>query len=122
MLGLGGRRWMSCTAARLKTRIDDPTSWHATVDTVTVPARKELLDRFAAVLADLGARHGLSNLRHGGAGTVVADVEAGRTYLDLARFELEAESLLGTSFTVVSSDAPRAGRIVAGPLRSVDAA
>ena len=32
---------------------------------VTVPTSEELLDRFAAVLADLGARHGLSNLRHG---------------------------------------------------------
>ena len=89
---------------------------------MTAPASEELLDRFAAVLANLGARHGLSNLRHGGAGTVVADVEAGRTYLDLARFELEAESLLGTSLTVVSSDAPRADRIVAGPLRLVDVA
>jgi hypothetical protein len=47
---------------------------------VTAPTGKELLDRFAAVLVGLGARHGLSNLRHGGAGTVVADVEAGRTY------------------------------------------
>ncbi len=92
------------------------------MDTVTSPTSKELLDRFAAVLADLGVRHGLSNLRHGGVGIVVADVAAGRTYLDLAWFELEAESLLGTSLTVVSSDAPRAGRIVAGPLRSVDVA
>lgn len=56
---------------------------------VTTPASKELLDLFVAVLTDLGTRHGLSNLRHGGAGTVVADVEAGRTYLDLTRFELE---------------------------------
>jgi hypothetical protein len=90
---------------------------------VTAPTSKELLDRFAAVLVGLGARHGLSSLRHGGgAGTVVADVEAGRTYLDLGRCELEAESLWGTSLTVVSSDAPRANRIVAGPLRSVDTA
>ncbi len=92
------------------------------MDAVAASTSKELLDRFAAVLADLGTRYGLSNLRHGGAGTVVADVEAGRTYLDLAQFELEAESLLGSSLTVVSSDAPRASRIVAGPLRSVDAA
>lgn len=89
---------------------------------MAVPASKELLDRFAAVLADLGARHGLANLRHGGVGTVVADVAAGRTYLNLALFELEAESLLGASLTVVSSDAPRAARIVAEPLRAVDAA
>ena len=67
-------------------------------------------------------RHGLSNLRHGGVGTVVADVEAGRTYLDLAQCELEAEPLWGTSLTVVNSGALRADRIVAGPLRSVDAA
>jgi hypothetical protein len=45
---------------------------------VSAPTSKELLDRFAAVLGGLGARHGLSNLRHGGAGTVVTDVEAGR--------------------------------------------
>jgi hypothetical protein len=44
------------------------------------------------------------------------------TALDLARCELEAKSLWGTSLTVVSSDAPRADRIVAGPLRSVDTA
>lgn len=36
--------------------------------------------------------------------------------------EFEAEFRQGTSLTVVSSDAPRAHRIVAGPLRSVDAA
>lgn len=94
----------------------------AILPVVSFLATDELLDRFAAVLADLGTRHGLSNLRHGGVGTVVTDVEPGRTYLDLARFELEAESLLGASLTVVSADAPRASRIAAGPLRAADAA
>ncbi len=85
-------------------------------------APADLLDRFAAVLADLAQRHGLSDLRHGGPGTIVADVAAGRTLSDLARFELEAESLLGHEVFVVSSDAPAAGRLAGGPLRSSNAA
>lgn len=93
-----------------------------TVGHVKAPAPEELLDRFAAVLADLAERHGLSNLRHGGPGTVVADVEPGRTLSDLARFELEAESLLDHELFVVSSDAPAAHRLTGGPLRSSDAA
>jgi hypothetical protein len=61
---------------------------------VKTPAPEELLDRNATVLADLAIRHGLTQLRHGGPGTVAADVEPGRTLNDLAQFELEAESLL----------------------------
>jgi hypothetical protein len=59
----------------------------ATLEGMLNPASPELLDRFAAVLATLGARHGLSNFRHGEEGEVVADVEPGRTYFDLGRFE-----------------------------------
>jgi hypothetical protein len=81
-----------------------------------------LLDRFAAVLADLAGRHGLSKLRHGGHGTIVAEVEPGRTLTDLARFELDAESLLGHEVFVISDDAPAADRVVGGPLRSPNAA
>lgn len=86
------------------------------------PAPEALLDRFAAVLGDLAARHGLSNLRHGGPGTVVADVEHGRTLTDLAMFELEAESLIGHEVFVISSDAPAAPRLVGEPLRTPAAA
>jgi hypothetical protein len=72
-------------------------------------APEEPLDRYAAVLADLAQRHCLSKLRHGGPGTIVTDVAQGRTLADLARFELEAESLLGHEVFVVSSDAPAGG-------------
>jgi hypothetical protein len=89
---------------------------------VKASAPEELLDRYAAVLADLAQRHGLSNLRHGGPGTIVADVAPGRTLADLARFELEAESLLGHEVFVVSSDAPAAPRLAGEPLRSSNAA
>jgi hypothetical protein len=94
----------------------------ATIGHVLEPASPELLDRFAAVLADLGARHGLSNFRHGGEGKVVADVEPGRTYFDIGQFELEAESLLGSGLFVVGSGAPSAAHIAGAPLRSTDAA
>ena len=89
---------------------------------MNLPANEELLDRYAAVLVGLGQRHGLSGLTHGGPGTLVVDVEPGRTYLDLARFELEAEALLGAGVTVVSSDAPRGREITGAPLRAADAA
>ena len=94
----------------------------ATVSRVSTPAPDAVLDRFAAVLADLAVRHGLSNLRHGGAGTIVADVESGRTLMDMALFELEAESLIGHEVFVVSSDAPAAGTIVGDALRAPAAA
>jgi hypothetical protein len=97
-------------------------SCSATVRQVKTSAPEELLDRYAAVLADLAQRHGLSKLRHGGPGTIVADVAQGRTLADLARFELEVESLLGQEVFVVSSDAPAAPRLAGEPLRSSNAA
>jgi hypothetical protein len=81
-----------------------------------------LLDRYAAVLVDLGKRHGISHLRHGGPGTVVADVEAGRTYFDLARFEMEARALLDHDVALVASDAPAAADLSGEPLASPNAA
>ncbi len=42
------------------------------------PASDELLDRYGPVLADLGASWGISALRHGRPGTLVADVAPGR--------------------------------------------
>lgn len=76
----------------------------------------DVLDRFAPVLVDLAGRHGLSNLRHGGPGTVVVDVAPGRSYFDLAEFEYEAEAVLDYDLFVVSSGAPAAGRITGEPL------
>jgi len=89
---------------------------------VRTPAPPELLDRYAAVLFDLAVRHGLSQLRHGGRGTIVAEVEPGRTLTDLAHFELEAESLLGHDVFVVSSDAPAAAQLAGAPLTASHAA
>lgn len=89
---------------------------------VKTPAPEELLDRYAAVLADLATRHGLTNLRHGGLGTVIADVEPGRTLTDLAQFELESESLLNHEIFVISSDAPAAAALTGHPLQAPHAA
>ncbi len=86
------------------------------------PASEDLLNRYGAVLGDLGAAHGLSRLRHAAAGVVVADVEDGRTLSDLARFELEAESLLGAALAVIASDAPAAARLASAPLQATSAA
>ena len=80
------------------------------------PDPEELLDRYAAALDGLAARYGLSHLRHGGVGTVIADVEPGRTLTDLARFEREAESLIGYDIFVMSSDAPAAQNSGGAPL------
>jgi len=80
-------------------------------------ATEDQLDRSAELLSVLGHRHGLSGFRHAGPGAVVADAEAGRTYLDVARFELEAEGMLRARLTVITSGAPSAaeagGRAIA---------
>lgn len=73
-----------------------------------MPASEELLDCYAAALVSLSGRHGLSNLRYGGSGTVIADVEPNRSLINLANFELEAETLLAHEVFVMSSDAPAA--------------
>ena len=86
------------------------------------PAPPDLLDRYAALLTDLGRRHGIVNLRHGGPGKVVADVEQGRTYFDLARFEMEARSILGHDVAVISADAPSAAGLAGPPLKASRAA
>lgn len=86
------------------------------------PASPDLMDRYAALLVDLGRRHGITNLRHGGPGKVVADVEPGRTYFDLARFEMEVQSILGHDVAVVSTDTPLAAEIAGPPLKPSRAA
>lgn len=85
-------------------------------------ASEEQLDRATPVLRNLARRHGLSNLRHAGPGVVVADVASGRTYFDVARFELEAEAVLRAAVHVVSSGAEAAPAIVGRELGVTDAA
>lgn len=88
-------------------------------DTITVmePATSRQLDRHVAVLRNLAAKHGLSNLRHSTRpGTLVADVDRGRTYFDLARFEVEAEAILRATVYVLPAGAPAAAELVRGPL------
>lgn len=80
------------------------------------PANEEQLVRFARVLATLGERHGLSNFRKAGEGQVIADIEKGRTYFDVAGFELEAENLLQAGVSVVLSGTEFAAQVDRGPL------
>lgn len=94
----------------------------SSMDESLLPASDDLLDRYGAVLADLGVAHGLFRLRHGGPGVVVADVEPGRTLSDLARFEIEAESLLGAALALIASDTLAAARLVGEPLRATSVA
>ena len=86
------------------------------------PASDELLDRYAAVLHTLGAAHGITGLRHGRPGWLVGDVAPGRTLMDMARFELEAESLLGAGVALMASSAPAAAGMAGAPLRVTSAA
>lgn len=78
--------------------------------------------RFAQVLTDLGVRHGLSNLHRAGDGRIIADIAAGMTYLDVSRFELEAEAVLQAGVSVILSETETATRLDRGPLRADKAA
>lgn len=79
-------------------------------------ATSEQLVRFAQVLTDLGVRHGLSNLHRAGDGRIIADIAAGQTYLDVARFELEAEAVLQAGVSVILSETETADRLDRGSL------
>ncbi|MDE3202902.1 MAG: hypothetical protein KGQ66_01620 [Acidobacteriota bacterium] len=79
-------------------------------------ATEEQIVRFAQVLTDLGVRHGLSNLHRAGVGRIIADIAEGQTYLDVARFELEAEAVLQAGVSVILSDTETATRLDGGPL------
>ena len=79
-------------------------------------ATEGLLVRFAQVLMDSGVRHGLSNLHRAGDGRVIADIAEGMTYLDVARFGLEAEAVLQASVSVVLSETETASRLDRGSL------
>lgn len=97
---------------------DDFAVSGATVRSVE-SASEEQLDRATPVLLNLARRHGLSSLRHAGPGLLVADVANGRTYFDIARFELEAEAVLRAAVHVVSSGADAAPAIAGRELGGV---
>lgn len=87
-------------------------------DTIGVmeDASEQQIDRFRHVLTTLAERNGLTNLRRAGDGHVIADVEKGRTYFDVAGFELQAESLMGARVDVILAQTPSAAREDRGPL------
>jgi len=78
--------------------------------------------RNARALETLAGNHGLTNLRLAGDGRLIADVEAGRTLLDIARFEIEAQAVLQATIAVISSRAPLAAQVDKGPLAASPAA
>lgn len=84
-------------------------------------ADDETFHRAAELVEALAAHHGLSEVRLGQyAGELVATVAADRDYFDLARFEMELESLLRARVRVVSAGAR--GARPRGPLRRDNAA
>jgi len=86
------------------------------------PASEEQLIRYARVLVNLGKQHGLSNFRRAGDGRLIVDIAHGRTYLDIARFELAAEGLLQAGVSVILTGTETATRADRGPLTTNQAA
>lgn len=93
-----------------------------TVVDVDAPlADDEVLHRHAALLEVLAERHGLSALALGSApGELVAGVREGRTYLDVAVFELEVIDAVGRDVHVTPAGAP--GAHIRAPLTAAPAA
>lgn len=85
-------------------------------------ATEAQLIRFARALENLAAKHGLSNLHLAGDGQLIADIPSGRTLLDVARFELEAQVVLQARVFAISSRAPIAEQLDRGPLTAAPAA
>lgn len=84
-------------------------------------ADDEALHRHAALLEVLAERHGLSSLALGSApGELVVIVGEGRTYLDVAAFELEVIDAVGRDVHVTPTGAP--GAHIRAPLTAVPAA
>lgn len=78
-------------------------------------ADEAALRQHANVLTVLADAHGLSDLGLGElAGELVATVASGRTYFDIARFEMDAANMLGLTVRVTPSEA--AGARVRAPL------
>jgi len=78
-------------------------------------ADDDVLRQHATVLRVLADEHGLTDLALGDSpAEIIATVAPGRTYFDVARFELAAADLLGVIVHVTPSSAP--GARVRGPL------
>ncbi len=86
------------------------------------PAPEAQMLRFAQALITLARGHGLSNLRLAGDGQIIADIAEGRTLLDVARFEIEAQAVLQSRVSVLSSRAELASSVDNGPLAASSAA
>lgn len=72
-------------------------------------ADDDVLRRHATVLTVLGETHGLTDLVLGvDPGELVATVAPGRTYFDVARFEMSVADVLGFTVHVTPSGAPGA--------------
>lgn len=80
------------------------------------PAPEAQMLRFAQALNTLAGRHGLSKLRLVEDGQVIADIDEGRTLLDVARFEIEAQALLQARVCVISSRSELASQLASWPL------
>ena len=80
------------------------------------PAPEAQMLRFANGLSTLARDHGLSNLRLVEDGQVIADIDKGRTLLDIARFEIEAQALLQARVSVISSRSELASKVASRPL------
>ena len=86
------------------------------------PATEAQMLRFAQALNTLARGHGLSNLRVAGEGQLIADIAKGRTLLDVARFEIEAQAVLQARVSVISSRAELASHVESRPLVASSAA
>jgi hypothetical protein len=60
----------------------------------------DLMERYRAPLTELAARHGLSELVLLSPGRLAAEAEAGRSFLDVARFERQAARQFGVAVGV----------------------
>ena len=78
-----------------------PTAITATVGGMVAATESRML-RFAQALSTLARGHGLTNLRLAGDGQLIADITEGRTLLDVARFEIEAQAVLRARVEVIS--------------------
>ena len=85
-------------------------------------ATEAQLIRFVRALENLAANHGMSNLHLAGDGQLIAHIAPGKTLMDVARFELEAQAVLQASVAVISSRAPLAEQLDRGPLTATSAA
>ena len=98
-----------------------PTAITATVGGMVAATESRML-RFAQALSTLARGHGLTNLRLAGDGQLIADITEGRTLLDVARFEIEAQAVLRARVEVISSRAELAATLNSRPLVSSSAA